>query len=222
MSISFVRRAAVVATAVSLGLLGQALAAGPADAVTSTQAQLSNGQLRLEGTSFGGVFVTATSTTSAAGARADQNGRYRIQATNFTSLDCYVTVSDGITPTATVHLSGCTPSAKPVPPVPAPPTGSCEITPQAPVTFTHGTLSTEFFGTTGCDTTTGSGATPTPVQWSLVAGDWPTGMTGVESQGLTHGGISGIPSIPGTYVFTLQVVDQVGATDQENFTIVVQ
>jgi hypothetical protein len=39
------------------------------------------------------------------------------------------------------------------------------------------------------------------------------------SQGTTAGNIIGIPSIPGSYQFTLQVTDQIGATDQANITI---
>jgi hypothetical protein len=78
-----------------------------------------------------------------------------------------------------------------------------------------------FFTTTGCDTTTNSGSTPTPVQWQVVAGSIPTGMTGPQSQGTTAGNIIGTPSIAGTYRFTLQVRDQVGATDQENVSVTV-
>ena len=76
-----------------------------------------------------------------------------------------------------------------------------------------------FFGTTGCNTTFNSGATPTPVRWSVAAGAIPTGMTGPNSQGQTSGNIIGTPSTRGTYHFTLQVSDQVGATDQETFTV---
>ena len=166
-----------------------------------------------------GIFVTAESTTSSAGARADQNGLFKIQASNFTAPDCKVTVSDRQTPTATVTLSGCTPTVTPVPPVPAPPTGSCVITPQAPATVTAGTSSTVYFQSTGCNTTFNGGATPTPVQWKVVAGTIPTGMTGPNFQGTTAANIIGTPSIRGTYQFTLQVTDQVGATDQENFTV---
>jgi len=95
------------------------------------------------------------------------------------------------------------------------------ITPEDPVSLTLGVLSTVFFQTTGCNTTFNSGATPTPVQWAVVAGSIPTGMTGPTSQGTTAGNISGIPSVPGTYRFTLKVTDQVGATDEENFTVTV-
>lgn len=165
--------------------------------------------------------MIAESTTSSAGARADQNGQFKIQVTGFTAPDCKVTIRDGQTPTVTVTLSGCTPTVTPVPAVPAPPTGSCVITPQATVTLTAGTSSTVYFQTTGCETTTNSGATPTPVQWKVVAGVIPTGMTGPNSQGTTAGNIIGTPSIRGTYTCTLQVTDQVGATDQENVTVTV-
>lgn len=212
-------RTAALAAAVSLGVLGQAYLAAPAGAVTTTLGELKNGQLHVQGHSFAGRFVTATSTTSAAGARADQNGAFEIRSSGFTAPDCKLTVSDGSTPTATITLSGCTPSVIPVPTNPAPPTGSCVITPAAPATVAAGTPTAVFFETTGCNTTFNSGATPTPVQWKVVAGVIPTGMTGPNSQGTTAGGIIGTPSIPGTYRFTLQVTDQVGATDQENFTV---
>lgn len=218
---SLARHTLALTAIVSVGVLGQALLADAAAAVTATKSQLSGGQLRIEGQAAPGKFVIAESTTSSAGARADQNGQFKIQATGFTAPDCKVTIRDGQTPTATVTLSGCTPSVIPVPTVPAPPTGSCVITAQAPVTLTAGTSSTVYFQTTGCDTTTNSGATPTPVQWKVVAGVIPTGMTGPNSQGTTAANIIGTPSIRGTYTFTLQVSDQVGATDQENFTVTV-
>jgi hypothetical protein len=44
-------------------------------------------------------------------------------------------------------------------------------------------------------------------------------MTGPNSQGTTAGNIIGTPSMAGTYRFTLQVTDQIGATDQETFAV---
>ena len=221
MSFTRARRAVALAAIVCVGMIGQAVVANPAAAVTAAKSELKNGQLRLEGRSAPGVFVIASSTTSSAGARADINGSYKIQATDFSAPDCKVTISDRRTPAATVTLAGCTPSVTPVPADPAPPTGSCVITPQDPVTLTAGTSAAVFFETTGCNTTFNSGATPTPVQWFVVAGAIPTGMTGPTFQGTTAGSISGTPSIPGSYQFTLQVTDQVGATDQENITVTV-
>lgn len=213
-------RIAALAAVASVGVLGQICLAAPAGAVTTTVAELKDGQLHVKGHSSPGVFVIATSTTSDAGDRADANGTFEIRVGGFTAPDCMLTLSDGgLTPIATVPLAGCTPSETPVPTTPAPPTGSCVITSEDPVTLDAGTSSAVFFETTGCNTTFNSGATPTPVQWKVVAGGIPTGMTGPNSQGTTAGGIIGTPSIPGTYRFTLQVTDQVGATDQENFTV---
>jgi hypothetical protein len=169
-----------------------------------------------------GAFATASSTTSTAGARADQRELLQIQATGFTAPDCTITISDGgRASTATVSLAGCTPSVIPVPPNPAPPTGSCVISPAAPVTIAAGTPAAVNFETTGCNTTFNSGATPTPVQWHFAAGSIPTGMTGPNAQGTTAANIIGTPSVRGTYPFTLGVTDQIGATDQENFTLTV-
>lgn len=213
-------RTAALATIVSCGLIGQAVLAGPAGAVTVAKAELQNGQLRLEGESSPGVFVTAESTTSVADVRADPTGRYRIQGSNFTAPDCKITINDGgRTPTVTLTLDGCKTSVTPVQPTPAPPTGSCTIVPQAPVTRAVGIATAVYFDTTGCDTWFNSGATPTPVQWKILAGSIPTGMFGPASQGTTAGNIIGTPSIPGTYQFTLQVTDQVGNTDQETLTV---
>ena len=147
---------------------------------------------------------------------------FKIRASDFTAPDCQITIRDGRTPTATVTLDGCTPSVTPVPQPPAPATGSCTITTtQLAFTVPSGTPTAVNFDTTGCNTTFNSGATPTPVQWTVVAGSIPTGMTGPNFQGTTAGNIIGTPSIPGTYDFTLQVTDQIGDTDQENLTVIV-
>ena len=218
-----IRRAATLILIVSITLISQAALAGPAEALTATKAQLRNGQLRVEGRGAapGGSVVTASSTTSAAGSRIEVNGDFRIEASDFSAPDCKVTVVDGQTPLATVSLTGCTPSITPVPSAPAPPTGSCVITPQSPVSVQAGSPTSVYFDTTGCNTTFESGATPTPVQWRVAAGVIPTGMTGPNSQGTTAGNIIGTPSITGTYRFTLQVTDQLGASDQETFIVTV-
>lgn len=208
---------AVVLTA----LTGQVLVASSANAVTTSKVEFKGGQLRVEGRAAPGVRVVVESTTSAASARADVTGAFKLQATGFTAPDCLVTVTDGQTPTATVRLPACQPSVVPVPAAPATPTGPCLIVGQQPSSIPVGRADVVFFDTTGCDTTTNSGPTPTPVQWKVVAGVLPTGMTGPHSQGTTAGNIIGTPSIAGTYRFTLQVTDQVGNTDQETISVVV-
>lgn len=219
---SSVRVTTVAAGIAFLAVAGQMFLAGPAGAVTATKVELKNGQLRVEGSGGEpGATVAAESTTSVASARVQADGQFKIEGSNFTAPDCFLTVTDENTPTATVRIPNCTPSVTPVPPVPAPPTGNCVINPVAPATLTRGANSAVFFSTTGCDTSD-PGSTPTPVQWRIVAGSIPTGMTGPQSQGTTNGNIIGTPSVAGTYEFTLQVTDQIGATDQENVTVTVQ
>ena len=77
------------------------------------------------------------------------------------------------------------------------------------------------FDTTGCDTSVPGEITPTPVQWTVVAGAVPTGMGPPASQGPDSGNIIGTPTVPGTYQFTLRVTDSAGQTDQESYTVVV-
>jgi hypothetical protein len=185
-----------------------------ASALTVTKAELKGGQLTVEGTKAApGIFVSAESTTSAAGKRSDTSGNFKIAATGFTAPDCNVVVSDGRTPTATVQLSGCTPSTTPPPTTTPPPSGSCVIDPGAPATFHAGDASVYNFTTTGC--------TGGPLQWRVVAGGIPTGMSGPNFQGQTAGNLIGTPTLEGTYTFTLQATDGTGATDTETFTITV-
>jgi hypothetical protein len=186
-----------------------------ASALTVSKAELSGGQLRLEGSNAApGIFIIASSSTSSAGSRAGQNGAFKIEATGFSSPDCTVIVSDRQTPIATAKLSGCTPAAvTPPPTTPPPPTGSCVINPGAAATIPVGQAAVYNFTTTGC--------TGGPLQWSLVAGAEPPGMDPPIFQGQTAGHIIGTPTTQGTYTFTVKAVDANGASDTETFTITV-
>lgn len=185
-----------------------------ASALTVSKAELKSGQLVLEGTKAApGIFVSVESTTSAAGKRSDTSGNFKVAASGFTAPDCNVVVSDGQTPTATVKLSGCTPSATPPPATTPPPSGSCVIDPGAPASFHAGDASVYNFTTTGC--------TGGPLQWRVIAGSIPTGMSGPNFQGQTAGNIIGTPTLEGNYAFTVQATDGTGATDTETFTITV-
>jgi hypothetical protein len=221
MSLTTGKRVALLTALTCAGIAGQAVMAETAAAVTVVQVELKGGQLRVQGNGSPNIFIIASSTTSSAGFRADPSGAFKIQASNFTAPDCKITVSDRRTQTATVTLPGCTPSVKAVSQNPAPPTGSCVITPVDPATVTADASSVVNFETTGCNTTLNSGATPTPVQWTVVAGSIPTGMSGPNSQGTTAGNIIGTPTVTGTYRLTLEVSDQAGDTDQENVTVTV-
>src|SRR4051812_22683480 len=199
-------------------LVALLLVPASASALTVSRAQLSGGELRVEGSNAArGIFITAESSTSAAGSRSDTSGNFKIQGTGFRAPDCTIVVSDRQTPSATVKLSGCTPDAAAVdPPPPAPaPTGTCVIDPGSPATFTTGANSVYNFTTTGCDTSLN------PVQWTVIAGRIPTGMSGPNFQGQTAGNIIGTPTTAGTYTFTAQVTDSIGSTDAQTFTITV-
>jgi hypothetical protein len=138
---------------------------------------------------------------------------FKVAASGFTAPDCNVVVSDRQTPTATVRLSGCTPSITPPPTTPPPPSGTCVIDPGVPATFHAGDNSVYNLTTTGC--------TAGPLQWKVIAGAIPTGMSGPNFQGQTAGNLIGSPTLEGTYTFTLQATDGTGATDAETFTITV-
>jgi hypothetical protein len=210
-------RAAFVSVLVALATaVGVVALPATAEAATVSRAELKGGVLRLDGAHAApGVFVIVRSESSSAGVRSDLSGAYHIRASNFRADDCMAVVSDGRTTAATVTLSGCTPTpAAPTNPNPAP-SGSCLITPGASATYPVGQLHTYFFTTTGCDTSAG------PMQWSLISGHLPVGMTGPFFQGQDAGAVSGRPTTEGTYAFTVQVTDSAGATDTETFSITV-
>src|SRR3954463_2207902 len=142
-------------------LVALLLVPATANALTVSRAQLSAGELRVEGANAArGIFVTAESSTAAAGSRSDTSGNFKIQASGFQAPDCTIVVSDRQTPTATVKLSGCTPSITPLPTTPPPPSGSCVIDAGAPASFHAGDNSVYNFTTTGC--------TGGPLQWRVI------------------------------------------------------
>ncbi len=193
---------------VLLALLLLVLAAPAASAVVSTtRAELSSGQLRVEGSgAAANATVTVTSPESTASGPADGSGAFRIQASNYRSSTCNVTVTDGST-SVTASLSGCTPSTSP-----PPSSGTCTIDPQPAASGNVGTLNTWFYTTTGCRTS------QKPVRFSLVSGQLPPG-TRLFDQGVSSGGITGTPTTQGLFAFKLRVKDFTGATDTESFSI---
>ena len=99
-----------IATFVAIGAL--VLPATSAAAVTVSNASLRGGLLQVNGANAApGIFVNVYSSSSSAGVRSGPSGAYHIQKANFRADDCQVVVSDGRTLTATVRLSGCTPTA---------------------------------------------------------------------------------------------------------------
>ena len=224
MNLARMLRAAIVPIAALTLLAGPAAMNAATAAGTSvgplavSTASLKGGQLTVVGSGAATGFISASSTTSAAGARAGLDGRFKIQSSGFTAPDCRVVLQDNKSRRLTVTLSGCTPSIKPIPPS-APPSGTCVITsPTGPSTLAVGQMGVVWFATTGCNTTA-TDPFGRPVKWTVIAGAVPTGMTPPASQGQTGGNIIGTPTVPGTYKFTLQVTDSAGQTDQESYTV---
>jgi hypothetical protein len=213
--------------ALLLAALGLLVVPASASAVTVSRAELSGGNLRVEGRAAANATVTVASPESTASRSSDGSGNFRVETSGFRSSTCQVTVSDGgRTATATARLSGCTvssptppPTTQPPPtnepPPPPPTTSTCTILPTQPVTVSQGELITIFWSTTGCRTSNQI------TQWSLVAGQIPPGMTGPFTQGVGSGFITGRPSTQGTFTFTVRVRDQTGASDTEVQTVTV-
>lgn len=104
-------------------------------------------------------------------------------------------------------------AAPPAHAVPSEPS-DCAIVPETFVDGNVGTLNTWFFSTTGCSTS------EKPVRFKVVDGRIPPGTT-LFTQGVSSGGITGVPTTEGVYAFTIQVRDRTGATDTEAFSITV-
>lgn len=97
------------------GLLLLVVAPAALAALTVTRAELSGGQLRVEGQ--GAAPNASISIDGVAMGTAGSDGRFRIERSGFGSPTCVITVSDGTT-SVQVTLSGCTPADQPPPPAP--------------------------------------------------------------------------------------------------------
>src|SRR5215212_2667829 len=194
---------ALVGVLVLIGVLVVASAA--LAAVSISRAELSGTQLRIEGQANPNHTITAD---GVAMGTSDGAGSFRIERSGFTApADCTVDVNDGSASPTSARLSGCTLSSPP------PPTSStCTITPTTFPDGNVGTLNTWYFSTTGCRTS------EKPVQFSVLSGQIPPGLT-LFTQGVASGGITGRPTTEGLFAFTIQVKDQTGARDTESFSI---
>ena len=197
-------RLALVGALVLIGALVVASAAQAA--VSISRAELSGTQLRIEGQASANRTITVD---SVAMGTSDGEGRFRIERSGFTApADCTVDVNDGSATVATARLSGCTVNSSSPPPT----SSTCTITPTTFPDGNVGTLNTWYFSTTGCRTS------EKPVQFSVVSGQIPPGLT-LFTQGVASGGITGRPTTEGLFAFTIQVKDQTGARDTESFSI---
>ena len=197
-------RLALVGALVLIGALVVASAAQAA--VSISRAELSGTQRRIEGQASANRTITVD---SVAMGTSDGEGRFRIERSGFTApADCTVDVNDGSATVATARLSGCTVNSSPPPPT----SSTCTITPTTFPDGNVGTLNTWYFSTTGCRTS------EKPVQFSVLSGQIPPGLT-LFTQGVASGGITGRPTTEGLFAFTIQVKDQTGARDTESFSI---
>lgn len=57
--------------------------------------------------------------------------------------------------------------------------------------------------------------------WTLVSGSLPPGVTGIPGSGTPSIGLSGVPTAAGTYNFTVQVQDGMGATDTQAYSVTI-
>jgi hypothetical protein len=109
-----------------------------------------------------------------------------------------------------LSASALAPAAGAVPPPPS----DCAIVPETFVDGNVGTLNTWFFSTTGCSTS------EKPVKFKVVDGRIPPGTT-LFTQGVSSGGITGVPTTEGMFAFTIQVRDATGTKDTESFSITI-
>jgi hypothetical protein len=90
-------------------------------AVSVSRAELSGGNLRIEGTAVSNRTITVD---GVAMGTSDGSGRFKIERSGFTApADCTVDVNDGSATARTATLSGCRVSTPPPPP-PPPPSGA--------------------------------------------------------------------------------------------------
>jgi hypothetical protein len=92
------------------------------------------------------------------------------------------------------------------------PPSSCTITPETFADGNVGTLETWFFSTTGCSTS------QKPVRFKVVEGEIPPGLT-LFTQGVSSGGLTGEPTMAGVFTFSIEVRDETGARDTQDFSI---
>ena len=111
-----------------------------------------------------------------------------------------------VTASSLVGLASSNAIATPEPP------SDCALVPETFVEGDVGQLNTWFFLTTGCHTS------KSPVKLKVVDGDIPDGTT-LFTQGVSSGGITGVPTTEGLFVFTIQVRDSTGTKDTETYSI---
>jgi len=213
-----------LAFCVALAAAALAIPASALGAVHVTRAELKSGQLRVEGSgALANSTVTVASDSFATG-RADGSGQFRVETSGFVSSTCRVTVSDGAS-SDEATLEDCAPTTSSPDPTPSPtPSPTPEPEPESTTTFTivDDTLPNGNVGTAYSASLFSRGASgDKPVEYRIVSGQLPSGLSMTRSFGVASALITGTPTAVGTSSFTVEARDGTGQTARKSFTITI-
>jgi hypothetical protein len=219
------------ATATCLGVAALALAvpATALGAVSVTRAELKSGELRVEGRgALPNATITVTADSVVTG-RADGSGAFRVETSSFRSSTCRATVTDGST-SAETTLAECTPSAPAPTPTPTPtpeptpePTPAPEPSPTSTLVIVDDVLPNGNVGTSYSASLFSRGAVgDKPVEYRIVAGRLPAGLSMTRSFGVASALITGTPTTIGISAFTVEARDEAGNTATKAFSITIE
>jgi hypothetical protein len=190
-------------------------------AVNVTRAELKSGQLRVEGRgALPGATITTTSDSTATG-RPDGAGAFRVEASGYASSTCRAIVSDGSTSTQTT-LAECTPSVPAPSPTPTP-TPIPAPSPSATLVIVDDVLPSGNVGSGYSGSLFSRGAEgDKPVEYRVVSGRLPAGLSMTRSFGVASALITGTPTTVGTSSFTVEARDGSGQTARKSFSITIE
>jgi Putative Ig domain len=212
-AVSLQNNAAVVLCLLMAALV-LALPSSAFGAVSVTRAELKSGQLRVEGR---GALPNATVTVasdSVASTRSDGSGAFRVEASSFRSSTCRATVSDGATSYETA-LAECVVSAPEAAPTPTPtPTSTFVIVDDV---LPDGNVGTAYSGSLFSRGASGD----KPVEYRIVSGRLPAGLSLTRSFGVASALITGTPTAVGISSFTIEARDGAGDTARKTFSITI-
>ncbi len=197
---------AAIAVLVLVALPGTAFGS-----VSVSRAEVSGGNLRIEGRAVANRAITVD---GVAMATSDRSGSFRVSRSSFTPpADCTVDVNDGSAAAAVARLSGCTVASPP-------PATPVSISPNvAEFAANVGTPFLETFVLVGTNVTS-------PSRFQLEAGALPAGLALTEipitaprpfPQNAIR--IQGTPTTAQTSTFTLRATDARGLTATRTYTI---
>jgi len=194
-------------------------------AVSVTRAELQSGQLRVEGRGAQPNAVITITSDSVATGRADGAGTFRVESSDYTSTTCRATASDGATSSETA-LADCVTSATAPNPAPTPtpaPTSTSTSTSTSTLIIVDDALPNGNVGAAYGGSLFSRGAVgDKPVEYRIVSGRLPAGLSMTRSFGVASTLITGTPTTIGTSTFTVEARDESGQTARKTFTITIE